>query len=94
MTYRAARGDKIVLRLVIRIAGLLRSGSPSQEGCTCRASLLATIRMSAPSSRASTAAWMREHASSRLTTCLSRTCPQLFGATWSSIKMPALVDLP
>ncbi len=38
---------------------------------------------------ASTAARMRMRASSRPTTRLPRTWPQLLGATWSSIRMPA-----
>mmetsp|Transcript_21325 Transcript_21325/g.63915 ORF Transcript_21325/g.63915 Transcript_21325/m.63915 type:complete len:291 (+) Transcript_21325:748-1620(+) len=55
----------------------------------CRASVRATMRMSAPSSRASAAARMRKTASSRDTTRLPRTWPHDLGDTWSSIRMPA-----
>jgi hypothetical protein len=51
-------------------------------------SLMECVRCMSPH-LASTAARMRDTASSRLTTFLPRTWPQDFGAIWSSINMPA-----
>ena len=59
----------------------LQRSIASSRSTQARASVRAMIRMSAPASRASTAAWMRVNASSRPTTDFPSVWPQRFGAT-------------